>query len=99
MIETEEKEAIQKIDLAWKSAAVAEVAKAYGTDFAVPVQNPEGKAVVAFAKLSESGISVSSAAYELAGTSRQLVTAAGAGQGISHESKTYALLDEPAILQ
>lgn len=92
-IETETTATIQQIDLEWKSAARTEVVRSYGSDFALPVQNPEGKAVVAFAKVSGAGISVSSAAYELEGTAGQLASAAAGGREISHENKSYALLN------
>ncbi len=97
-VQAEEKKEIAQIDLEWKSAARTEVAKSYGSDFAVPVQNAEGKAVVAFASLKDSGVSVSSASYELAGSSGQLSAAASAGQKVSHEGKNYALLDATAGL-
>lgn len=91
-VRAEEKVEIAKIDLEWDKAARSSVASNYGTDFAVPVQNAEGKAVVAFASVKESKISVSAAAYELAGTSRQLVAAASTGKEISHEGQSYKLI-------
>jgi hypothetical protein len=99
-VQAEEVVEIRQIDLDWKAAARAEVAKSYGSDFALPVQNAEGKAVVAFASLRESGVSVSAAAYELTGTSNQLATAAAqGGREVSHEGKSYALLDAQVVLR
>lgn len=96
--EAESKE-IAQVDLEWKSAARAEVAKQYGTDFAVPVSNPEGKAVVAFASVKDSGVSISPAAYELTGSSGQLASAANSGKKITHNGAAYALLDTKAVLE
>lgn len=97
--QAEEASEIKRIDLEWEEAAKTTVAAKYGTDFAVPVQNAEGKAVVAFASVKDSGISVAAASYELAGTSSQLAAAASAGQKVSHEGETYALLDAPVTLR
>lgn len=98
-VKTVEDQEIARIDLDWKAAARAEVAKKYGTDFAVPVASPEGKAVVAFASIKDSGVSISSAAFELAGTSAQLDAAASAGRKVTHDGSDYALLDAKAVLQ
>ena len=95
----EESAEIAKVEIDWKSAARAEVAKNYGSDFAVPVSNAEGKAVVAFTSVKESGISISSASYELSGTGAQLSSAAASGRKITHEGHSYALLDTRAVLQ
>ncbi len=96
---TGEAASIAQIDLEWKSAARAEVARQYGTDFAVPVTNREGKAVVAFASVRDSGVSVSAASYELAGTAGQLVAAAKTARAITHEGRSYALLDTQASVE
>ncbi|MES2706703.1 MAG: hypothetical protein V4726_08895 [Verrucomicrobiota bacterium] len=98
-VKSEETREIAQVDLDWKSAARAEVAKNYGTDFAVPVSNSEGKAVVAFASMKDSGVSISSAAYELAGTPGQLASAADAGKKVTHDGASYALLDTKAVLE
>ena len=98
-VQAEEATAIRQIELEWRAAARTEVAKSYGSDFAIPVQNPEGKAVVAFASLRETGVSVSAASYELVGTSSQLASAASGGREVSHEGKSYALLDAQVSLQ
>lgn len=98
-VKTGETQEMARIDLDWKAAAHAEVTKKYGTDFAVPVANPEGKAVVAFASIKDSGVSINSAAFELAGTATQLDSAARAGRKVSHNGNGYALLDAKAVLQ
>lgn len=89
--EAETKKEIEKVDLEWEKAAKTSVAKNHGTDFAVPVQNSEGKPVVAFASVKESGaVSVSSSSYEVQGTTASL----NSSKKISHSGKTYAVLDE-----
>lgn len=98
-VQAEETKELASVDLEWKSAARAEVVKNYGADFAVPVANPEGKAVIAFASIKDSGVSVSSAAYELTGTSTQLATAAASHKTVTHEGSSYALLDTKAALE
>lgn len=98
-VKAEETKEIAQVDMEWKSAARAEVVRQYGSDFAVPVSNAEDKAVVAFASVKDSGVSISSAAYELAGTSSQLASAAGSGKRITHNGGSYALLDAKASLQ
>lgn len=98
-VRAEETREIAQVDMEWKSAARAEVVRQYGSDFAVPVSNAENKAVVAFASVKDSGVSISSAAYELAGTSSQLASAAGSGKRITHDGGSYALLDAKASLQ
>jgi len=97
--EAEQSREIAAIDAEWKSAARAEVVKTYGSDFAVPVRNPDGKAVVAFATVGESGISVSAAAYEVDGTATSLAAAAAAGREVSHQGQAYGLLDATVILK
>lgn len=98
-VRTGEAASIAQIDLEWKSAARAEVTRQYGTDFAVPVTNREGKAVVAFASIRDSGVSVSAASYELAGTAGQLAAAAKTAKPITHEGQSYALLDTQASVE
>lgn len=98
-VQAEEVKELAAVDLEWKSAARAEVVKNYGADFAVPVANAESKAVIAFASVKDSGVSVSSAAYELTGTSSQLASAASSGKKVSHEGSSYALLDTKAVLE
>jgi hypothetical protein len=89
-VEAETKKEAAKVDLEWEKAAKSSVAKNYGTDFAVPVQNREGKAVVAFASVRESGVRVSDSSYEVASTP----VALGSSQKVSHGGRTYAVLDE-----
>ncbi len=98
-VQAEETAAVAKIDAEWKSAARAQVAKRYGTDFAIPVSNPEGKAVVAFASVRDTSVSVSAASYEVVGTDRQLTAAASAGRKVSHEGRDYELLDAQVALR
>ena len=98
-VKSQESAAFAQIDLEWKSAARAEVTRIYGSDFAVPMQNPENKAVVAFASLKDSGVSVSAASYEVSGNSSQLVAAAAEGRKISHEGASYTLLDATGSLR
>jgi len=88
--ESEAKKEVAQVELEWDKAARSSVAKNQGTDFAVPVKNPDGKAVVAFASVKESGVSVSNAAYEVEGTTASLSSA----KKISHSGRTYTLLDE-----
>lgn len=97
--EAEQAKEIAGINAEWKSAARSEVVKTYGSDFAVPVRNPDGKAVVAFATVGESAISVSAAAYEVAGTTESLAAAAAAGREVSHQGQAYALLDAKITLR
>lgn len=61
-----------------------------GTDFAVPVKNPDGKAVDAFASVKDSGVSVATSSYELEGTTASL----NSTKQISHSGRTHAVLDE-----
>jgi hypothetical protein len=89
-VEAETQKEVAKVDLEWEKAAKSSVARNYGTDFAVPVQNREGKAVVAFASVRESGVSVSDSSYEVASTP----VALGSSQKVSHGGRTYAVLDE-----
>lgn len=89
-LKTEETHRLARIDLEWRSAATAEVAKTHGTDFAVPVANSEGKAVVAFASVKESGVSVSDSSYEVASATGTL----SSQQTVAHSGKKYAVLDE-----
>ncbi len=88
--ESEAQKEAEKVDLEWDKAARSSVAKNHGTDFAVPVRNPDGKAVVAFASVKESGVSVSNSAYEVQGTTASL----NSSSKISHSGRTYAVLDE-----
>ncbi len=92
-VEADQSKEIAAIDAEWRSAARNAVVKSHGADFAVPVRNPDGKAVVAFASVRDSGITVSSAAYELAGARQALAAAAAAGRDVSHDGRAYALLD------
>ncbi|MDB6135337.1 MAG: hypothetical protein JWM59_3580 [Verrucomicrobiales bacterium] len=87
-VEAETEKEVQQVDLEWNKAAKASVAKNYGTDFAVPVANEEGKPVVAFATVKESGVSVSDSSYisDKPGTLAE-------GSKVSHGGKTYAVLD------
>ncbi len=88
-IEAETAKEEQKVDLEWDKAAKSSVAKNYGTDFAVPVENSEGKPVVAFASVKDSGVSVSGSSYEVA-SNKSL----DEGQKIKHSGRTYAVLDD-----
>ncbi|MFN0125115.1 MAG: hypothetical protein ACKV19_00315 [Verrucomicrobiales bacterium] len=97
--EAEQTKAIAAIDAEWQSAARSAVVKSHGADFAVPVSNPEGKAVVAFASVSDSGITVSSAAHELAGSRQALASAAASGRDVTHQGRSYALLDTQVSLR
>jgi hypothetical protein len=87
-VEAEAKREVAKVDLEWEKAARSSVAKNYGTDFAVPVTNADGKAVVAFASVKESGVSVSDSSYQVASSSSSLKSSTK----ISHSGKTYAVL-------
>lgn len=89
-VEADTKQEVAQVDLEWEKAAKSSVAKNYGTDFAVPVQNPDGKAVVAFASVKDSGVNVSDSTYEVASTTASL----GSSQKVSHAGRTYAVLDE-----
>lgn len=88
--DAEVKKEVEKVDLEWEKAARTSVAKNYGTDFAVPVQNPDGKTVVAFASVKNSGVSVSSSSYEVASP----VTAGKGTPTVAHSGKQYAVLNE-----
>ncbi|MFN0125114.1 MAG: hypothetical protein ACKV19_00310 [Verrucomicrobiales bacterium] len=92
--ESETKKEVEKVDVEWDKAARSSVAKNQGTDFAVPVKNSSGKAVVAFASVKESGVSVSNSAYEVEGTTASL----NSNKKISHSGRTYAVLDEKVSL-
>jgi len=98
-VEAEAARAMSAIEAEWNSAARSAVVRSHGTDFAIPVRNPEGKAVVAFASVRDSGVTVSSAAYEVGGSERALATAAAGGRDISHQGRTYALLDAEVTLR
>ncbi len=87
-IEAETRKEVAKVDMEWEKAARSSVAKNYGTDFAVPVQNSSGKAVVAFASVKDSGVSVSDSSYEVAGSTGSL----SSSTKIAHSGKTYAVL-------
>jgi|GEM_PF-1162548 len=89
-VETETKKEAAQVDMEWDKAAKSSVAKNYGTDFAVPVKNPDGKTVVAFASVKDSGVSVANSSYEVEGTTASL----NSSKKISHSGRTYAVLDE-----
>ncbi|MES2708559.1 MAG: hypothetical protein V4726_18340 [Verrucomicrobiota bacterium] len=87
-VKAEAEKEVQQVDLEWEKAAKSEVAKNYGTDFAVPVTSAEGKPVVAFATVKDSGVSVSDNSY-IADQSGTLAK----GSKVSHGGKTYAVLE------
>lgn len=87
-IEAETRKEVANVDMEWEKAARSSVAKNYGTDFAVPVQNSNGKAVVAFASVKDSGVSVSDSSYEVASSTGSL----SSSTKIAHSGKTYAVL-------
>lgn len=87
-VEAETEKEVKKVDLEWEKAAKSSVAKNYGTDFAVPVTSSEGKPVVAFASVKDSGVQVSDSSY-IADKSGSLA----GGSQVKHDGKTYAVLD------
>lgn len=87
-VEVETEKEVQKVDLEWDQAARSSVSKNYGTDFAVPVTSAEGKPVVAFASVKESGVSVSNDSY-IADQSGSLAE----GSKVKHDGRTYAVLE------
>lgn len=87
-VEEDTKKEVEKLDLEWEKAAKSSVAKNYGTDFAVPVTTSEGKSVVAFASVKDSGVQVSDSSY-IADKPGSLAD----GSKVKHGGKTYAVLD------
>lgn len=87
-VDAEAEKELKDVDLEWDKAAKSSVAKNYGTDFAVPVTSAEGKPVVAFASVKDSGVSVSKDSYiaDKTGTLAE-------GSKVKHDGKTYAVLD------
>ena len=87
-VEAETAKEVEKVDIEWEKDAKSSVAKNYGTDFAVPITNAEGKPVVAFASVKESGVSVSDNSY-ISDKPGNLAE----GSKVKHGGKTYAVLD------
>ena len=87
-IQAETEKEVAKVDLEWDKAARRSVASNYGTDFAVPVQSSDGKAVVAFASVKDSGVSVSDSSYKVDTSTASLKSSSK----ISHSGRTYAVL-------
>jgi|GEM_PF-4987909 len=86
---------IAVIDAEWKRAATQAIEQRYGSNFAVPVQNPQGKAVVAFATMKNDGsIRTAASAYELNTSPAALAAAVKRpDRTVAHSGQDYALLD------
>ncbi len=92
--EKEAEQEIAQVDMEWDKAAKTSVKKNYGTDFAVPVSNSEGKPVVAFASVKDSGVKVSDSTYVVDSAPASL----GSKTQVAHDGKKYAVLDEKVSL-
>ncbi len=76
-----------KIDSQWQKAAQARVGEQYGTDFAVPVKNSEGKPVVAFASVKDGQAFAQNDAYVIG-------SMPSSGKTVSHNSRDYVVTDQ-----
>jgi hypothetical protein len=84
--EKKEKE-LAKVDKEWYSAAKSEAKKEYGSGFAVPVKNSEGKSVVAFARIDGDKAVAASDSYVLA-------SAPKTGGQVSHSGGSYTVVSD-----
>jgi hypothetical protein len=86
-VEAEAKKEMAEVDTEWRAAAASNVKSKYGTDYAVPMTNPEGKPVVAFASVKEGQVEVASSAYEVGGKVAE-------GSKVTHAGREYAVVGE-----
>lgn len=81
-----------------RQVAVQTVKAKYGTNIAVPVKNPDNKAVVAFASVVGEKVSLTTrTAYELNISSAQIAKAAKRNSPVKLNGAKYALLDETSV--
>lgn len=93
---TQEETAV--LDESIREAAVEAVKQKYGTNIAVPVMNPDNKAVVAFASVVGERVTLATrTAYELNISSAQVARAAERNRPVELEGASYALLDETSV--
>ena len=90
-MQADAKRELENVDKEWHDAAVANVKSKYGNNFAVPLTNPDGKQVVAFASIKDDQVQVASSAYEVGGK-------VGEGSKVKHDGQTYAVVNEPVGL-
>jgi len=81
----EEAQELATIDENWQAEAQRNAERKYGTDFAVPIENSEGRNVVAFASVRDGNVQTSDSAYILDSTPGD--------RTIAHQNKTYTYLD------
>jgi hypothetical protein len=86
-LEADSRKELAALDADWGKAAARNVDSKYGTDYAVPMKNPDGKPVVAFASVSDGSVRVASSAYEVGGNVAQ-------GSTVKHGGKDYAVVGE-----
>lgn len=82
---------LEKIDREWREAAASSVSKKYGSHYAIPVKNPEGKPVVALASIKDGEVQVASSAYEVGGQ-------VASGSKVRHAGREYAVIDQKVSL-
>lgn len=90
-LEAEAAKELDEVDAEWQQAAAASVKSKYGTDYAVPVRNPDGKPVVAFATVKDGQVQVASSAYELGGDVKE-------GSKVKHGGRSYAVVADQISL-
>jgi Zn-dependent oligopeptidase len=86
-VEAEAKKEVAEVDTEWQKAAASSVSSKYGTNYAVPMSNPEGKPVVAFASVRDGQVDVASSAYEVGGKVAE-------GSKVTHGGREYAVVGE-----
>jgi hypothetical protein len=82
--EAESRKQLAVIDADWENTALKNVNAKYGSDSAVPMENPDGKPVVAFASVRDGSVQVASSAYEVGGKVAK-------GTTVKHGGKEYAV--------
>ena len=94
----EEKQADAALEKKIRQTAVQTVKKKYGANIAVPVKNPDNKAVVAFASVVGERVTLATrTAYEVNISSTAIIAAANRNKPVELEGKKYALLEDTSV--